>query len=305
MIYRLGTFRERDASEVYPQEENLHKVRFVYIMLAANILAFIFTMNRANWQFESLAVNPVIGPSVDVLLELGAKDTDLIVNGGEWWRLFTAMFLHGGIIHLFLNMSMLLRIGKDIELYFGFFRVAVIYLLAGISGNILSSIFVPQLVGVGASGALYGLIGALYGDFFQNHKTIQNKWCYLFSLVLSTVVGLGIGLLPLIDNFGHVGGFIYGLMAGSVFLTLNKTTARGETSTPWYSDVLTVLCTIGIAVWFIVGFVVLFEEVDAEGFCPWCTFVNCVPSPWWSCEAQCVQTFPNGTEVIVNCDDVM
>jgi membrane associated rhomboid family serine protease len=190
--------------DVDEEEEEFVAYRpiFTYCMIAILILVFILTMWYANWQFESININPLYGPSIAVLTQMGAKVTSNIVNQGEWWRLITAMFLHAGLVHLALNVIMFARIGVMIEEAFGFWRTGSIYLISGFSGSLTSSAMNPTSVGVGASGALYGLVGALLADFIQNHKLItEGKWMYLLSMILSLIVGLGIGMLPILDNW--------------------------------------------------------------------------------------------------------
>ncbi|RHY06086.1 hypothetical protein DYB25_007424 [Aphanomyces astaci] len=147
--------------------------KFILTMIALNITIFVF---------EEMKVNPLVGPSGDLLLRMGAQRSDLIFQG-EWWRLFTAMFLHGGLY--------------DLSLY-----------------RWIMSLFDTNLIGV-------------------------------------AIVNLGIGLLPFVNNFAHLSGFLS----------------------------------------------------NATKACPWCKYLDCVPAPWWNCDApvqgECFgQQFTNGTLVI-------
>jgi membrane associated rhomboid family serine protease len=109
---------------------------------------------------------------------------------------------------------MLKRMGSDIESYCGFFPILGIYWLSGLSGQLASSVFNPNIVGVGASGAIYGFLGLLFGDFIQNHKTLgEGKWIYFASLMANFLIGFSIGLLPIIDNW-------YAHFTSSLFLLL-------------------------------------------------------------------------------------
>jgi membrane associated rhomboid family serine protease len=114
-----------------------------------------------GWKIESLQVNPLGGPGVDVLLQLGAKRTDLIVVEGEWYRLFTPIFLHSGVIHLLFNMVGLWNVGVATEREFGWIKTGIIFFVSGFFGVVMSAIFVPLAVGVGASGAIFGLCKCL------------------------------------------------------------------------------------------------------------------------------------------------
>jgi membrane associated rhomboid family serine protease len=113
-----------------------------------------------GWHFEPLSVNPMIGPSAETLLRLGAKDSYLIVQEQEIWRLVSPMVLHAGLIHYILNMFALWYVGKAIELIHGHFQAASAFVIPAIGGIILSAIFLPQYITVGASGGIFGLIGA-------------------------------------------------------------------------------------------------------------------------------------------------
>lgn len=113
-----------------------------------------------GWHFESLAVNPMIGPSAETLLRLGAKESYRIVQEEEIWRLVSPMVLHAGLIHYVLNMFALWYVGTAIESIHGHFQAATAFVVPAIGGIILSAIFLPQYITVGASGGIFGLIGA-------------------------------------------------------------------------------------------------------------------------------------------------
>jgi len=101
----------------------------------------------------------MIGVSAAILVEAGGRWSPLVVQRGEYWRLITAIFLHSGIVHLIFNLSTQVYIGYKLERNYGPFRIFPIYILSGIFGNLLSAIFLPNLVTVGASGAIFGFSG--------------------------------------------------------------------------------------------------------------------------------------------------
>ena len=151
-----------------------------------------------GWKVEPLSVNPMIGPSAgelfeqtltnnnlaplkitntrlsETLIRMGAKQTSLIVNRGEWYRLFSPMVLHAGLIHYFLNMMALMFIGKAVEQCHGFTAAAILFIIPAVGGTIMSAIFLPEYISVGASGGIFGLIGACVADICIN-------WSLLFS----------------------------------------------------------------------------------------------------------------------------
>lgn len=150
----------------------------------------------------------------DWFILLGAKVNGAIA-AGQVWRLFTPIFLHAGLWHVGVNMYSLHALGPAIERFFGSTRMAVIYLLAGFSGVIFSLAF-SSAPSVGASGAIFGLLGALGMFLYRHRKSFGAAGRFhLRQILLVAVINLGIGLMPQIDNWGHLGGLL-----GGVFLTM-------------------------------------------------------------------------------------
>ncbi|MEO8286880.1 MAG: rhomboid family intramembrane serine protease [Chloroflexota bacterium] len=155
-----------------------------------------------------------------LLVRMGAKVNALVVEG-DWWRLITATFLHAGYLHILLNGYALYIIGMDLEGFFGRGRFAAIYAISGLAGSVASFAFSPYLVpGVGASGAIFGLIGAL-AVYYGINRSLFGKlgqaqfWNIIIVILLN--LGLGIsGIFP-IDNSAHIGGLIAGAAVGFVF----------------------------------------------------------------------------------------
>jgi membrane associated rhomboid family serine protease len=111
------------------------------------------------------------------LIQLGARDTELIVNNNEWYRVVTPMVLHAGIIHYIVNMAAVWFIGIAIEQNHGWVKSLVLFMIPGIGGTILSAIFLPQYISVGASGGIFGLVGGCIADLILH-------WNLLFIQVL-------------------------------------------------------------------------------------------------------------------------
>ncbi|MEN6480088.1 MAG: rhomboid family intramembrane serine protease [Anaerolineales bacterium] len=149
-----------------------------------------------------------------VLVAMGAKVNELIM-AGQYWRLLTANFLHIGIIHLGFNTYALLVLGTDMESRYGHGRFLALYLFAGLGGSVLSFMG-NEAVAAGASGAIFGLLGAMivyfltYRDEFGSYGRQR-----LSSLVLVAAYNLLMGsVMPGIDNHGHIGGLLVGLILG-------------------------------------------------------------------------------------------
>ncbi len=147
-----------------------------------------------------------------VLVELGAK-VNLLIAAGEYWRLFTATLLHSGIMHLLFNLYALFALGPLLEAYVGPIRFLAIYLMAGLYGSLASYAF-SDSVSVGASGAIFGIIGATTVYFFryrdnfgaQARSVLQNM---VVIIVINLVFGLTAGS---VDNWGHMGGLAGGAL---------------------------------------------------------------------------------------------
>jgi len=155
-----------------------------------------------------------------VLLDLGGKFGPLI-DKGEIYRLFTSNFLHGGIIHIAFNMYALYSIGPQVEELYGKWKYIIIYFLSGIGGSLLSYYMLPNTLSIGASGAIFGLLGALFIFALKNKHSLKQG--AIGSLLMVIGVNLYIGMtLPNIDNYGHIGGLIVGLIVGGLFLMRNK-----------------------------------------------------------------------------------
>ena len=152
------------------------------------------------------------GVTLENLLHFGALSPEHILEQGEYHRLITAMFLHGNNFHLVFNMLALYLFGTRVEKYYGASFFALIYTFSGLVGSI-ASVFFSQTVSVGASGAIFGLIGATFSMsfFFKRHIDGLNHQSIL-SLIL---INIGMGFaMPGIDNFGHMGGLVAGLLMG-------------------------------------------------------------------------------------------
>jgi rhomboid protease GluP len=151
---------------------------------------------------------------IEVLVRLGAKVTPLIADG-EYWRLLTSMFLHIGIMHLAFNGYALIVLGTELERLYGPGRFLAIYLFSGLYGSLASYAFNDSLA-AGASGAIFGLIGAL-AAFFLVHRERLGAYgrTRLANIAFLVAVNLFFGFTQTgIDNLAHIGGLLSGLALG-------------------------------------------------------------------------------------------
>lgn len=131
------------------------------------------------------------------------------VAGGEWYRLLTSMFLHFGLAHLALNMLALLSVGRDLETVFGPVRFLVLYLVAGLTGSVAVLVFSGDTLTAGASGAIFGLFGALVPVLRRMRRS-------LVAIVPVILLNLAITFaVPGISIAGHLGGLACGLVLGT------------------------------------------------------------------------------------------
>jgi rhomboid protease GluP len=134
------------------------------------------------------------------------------VRDGEWYRLFTSNFLHADVFHILVNMYSLFSVGPGVFFIFKPAGFAIIYILSGIAGSLFSFLFNNSLSrgSLGASGAIMGLLGALLSAAILNGRTdLVNT--ILINVAIIALYGF---LIPQIDNWGHLGGFITGLVLG-------------------------------------------------------------------------------------------
>jgi rhomboid protease GluP len=146
----------------------------------------------------------------DLPAAIGAKSNDAILKG-QIWRLITPVLLHGSFTHIFFNMYALVSIGRDIEMYYGHKRYLILYLVGGFAGNVFSFL-ITQGPSYGASTSIFGLIAAEGVFIYQNRKFFRNSRAMLINVLVIVGINLFIvGLIPNIDNFGHLGGLIGGI----------------------------------------------------------------------------------------------
>lgn len=179
--------------------QNLVSPVITYVLLAITVVTYLLQMGT-QLLFRQ-----------DIPALLGMKINDSIA-AGQFWRFLTPMFLHGSLLHIGFNMYALLIIGSNIEKRFGHLRFFVLYCLGSIGGNVFSFLFSPN-PSLGASTAIFGLLGAQMVFFYQNQKMLgNNARRALQNVITVAVINFIIGLSPGIDNWGHLGGLIGGLI---------------------------------------------------------------------------------------------
>ena len=191
----INKHNQEDSKKV----EKVFKPKFptiTYAILAINIIVFVIPLLYG--QSEAMVAQFCVhGPSI---------------RYGHYYRLFTGIFLHGSILHLIFNSYALYVIGSQIESFLGKFKFLIIYLAGGLMGSLFSITFNGNMASIGASGAIFGLMGALV--YFGYHYRV-----YLGNVIKSQIIPLIVFNLVLgfvmsgVDNSAHIGGLIGGTLA--------------------------------------------------------------------------------------------
>lgn len=194
--------------------ENVFNIKppyVTYILMSISIFVFLFTYLLYFLGFDSLA-----------LLDLGVLHGPS-VKLGQYYRLITPVFIHIGIIHLFFNMYALFIIGTQLESFYGRFKYLIIYFYSAITGSLLSMTFSPDGVSAGASGAIFGLLGALlyFGYHYRVYLGNVMKTQIIPIIILNLLIGF---TLPNIDQAAHIGGLVGGFIISTAVGVKYKST---------------------------------------------------------------------------------
>lgn len=205
------------------------------VLMAINILVFIAMVLTSGSLFSF---------SGQTLVSWGGNYGPWTLTG-DYWRLVTTGFVHGGLIHIAFNMWCLWSLGQLSEKLFGSWITAAVYVLTGVGGSMLSIWWNPGRLEIGASGAIFGIAGAiLSGIKFGNVSVSSWQRRSIFSsLIFFIIINFAFGLSPGIDNMCHLGGFITGLIFG---VPLATASASGKKSFEWATIVLAALVLAGI-----------------------------------------------------------
>lgn len=338
----------------------------VYIFSIAQVAVFIAEIVRNGLLTGSPIMikpqfNPMIGPSTQVLINMGArfppcmhnikeiqgstipvlflcpnatkstqfcplselcgfdgKVPDPLFDGNEhqspspdqWWRFIIPIFMHAGLIHIGFNLLMQLTIGKEMEMAIGSIRFFLVYMSAGIFGFVMGGNYAaPGIASTGASGSLFGIIALTLLDLLYSWKERRSPVKDLLFIIIDMVISFVLGLLPGLDNFSHIGGFLMGLVLGICVLHSPNSLRRRIGPDPFYSAVPGAaepgsvpfyknpvgffkgrkplwwawwLVRAAALVVIIVVFVVLINNFYKVGnTCSWCKYLSCLPVNGW------------------------
>lgn len=179
----------------------------------------IFGINVAVYIAMVLAgVSMLDNPAGQDLIRFGANYGPSTISG-EWWRLLTCVFVHGGLLHILFNMWCLWDLGRLAESVYGHWTFAAVYLITGLSSSLMSLAWNPAVLSVGASGAIFGIAGALIASFYLGEFSLPRA--AITGTLRSVVMFVGFNLffgaaIARTDNAAHIGGLLMGLLLGAL-----------------------------------------------------------------------------------------
>jgi rhomboid protease GluP len=223
--------------------------RLTYFLLGVNLLVFLAMIAYGYWRYDTWTGTE----DMRVLVDFGAKVNQLIARG-ETWRLFTAMFLHIGVLHLLFNLYALNALGPLVEGYFGHGRFAAIYLVGGLFGSLASYAF-SLSPSAGASGAIFGLAGATTVYFFRYRENFGARGqAILQNMLLVIGINLIFGFTAAgIDNWGHIGGLVGGaIVAVGLLPRYRAPDVLAFGRQPLREEVRTTVYVVWVGIWVLV-----------------------------------------------------
>ncbi|KAK2029387.1 rhomboid family protein [Colletotrichum zoysiae] len=231
----------------------------------------------------------------------------------QWFRFITPIFLHAGLIHIGFNLLLQMTIGKEMEIAIGSIRFFLVYMSAGIFGNVMGANYAGVMAAsTGASGALFGVIALTLLDLLYSWRDRRSPVKDLMFIMLDVVISFVLGLLPGLDNFAHIGGFLMGLALGVCVLhSPNSLRRRMGAEDPSYASMQLNpnqgppsflknpvgffkgrkplwwawwLVRAGFLLTVIIVFIVLLNNFYIyHNTCSWCKYLSCIPVNNW-CE---------------------
>ncbi|KAJ8762848.1 hypothetical protein K2173_022977 [Erythroxylum novogranatense] len=306
----------------------------ISIFVIVHLIAFIATMivndcpfyshghcsvkSLARLSFQPLSENPLLGPSASTLDKMGALRRTLLVDHHQTWRLLRAPWLHAGFIQLIINLTGILLFGIYLEQEFGPLRIGIIYVVSAFFGTLVSALVIRDSPTVAASGAFSGLLGATLSSLLRNWNLYNNQTAALLTLLFVAVFDFMLGLLPYIDNYANIGGFISGLLLGFslLFTPELKQVTKNKTGIHDYGERISsklkqnldrpVLRTVSFLLFtlLLVGFLVpVLQGANVGQYCNWCGYIDCIPSKRWSCNdvTSSCEIIMNSAELTLTC----
>lgn len=191
-------------------------------LIILNVVIFLFEL------FTSTTSGAFFGNMNSSLIESGGLYPPAVIDGGQWYRLFSSMFLHAGILHIFFNMLTLWSVGPLIEKLVGKWKYLLIYVLSGLGGSLFTCLVETARhschLTVGASGAIFGLFGALLGYGIRAHdpQYVRSTLLNVLWMLLPGLFSSGISMTS------HIGGVLVGILLGILLIKTPKPQSNGN-----------------------------------------------------------------------------
>mmetsp|Transcript_9560 Transcript_9560/g.28536 ORF Transcript_9560/g.28536 Transcript_9560/m.28536 type:complete len:355 (-) Transcript_9560:2088-3152(-) len=251
--------KESDETEIYVVYQ-----RYGYCSILFSVVqTIVLIAMMVQCGVAPMNINPMIGPYPDTLSEWGAKNTVLILEDDEWWRLITPILLHAGFIHLACNIMVQLDTGAFFEREWGSINWLIIYLVSAVGSSALSVVAMPDAISVGSSGAVMGLFGGKAAEVIcrccEKESTDQDRIGHQVrkeqcaGVMCSVTVVLLFSFIPYVDWAAHLGGVVAGFCVGMIVFSANLKKAR-------FSKLFWLLVGLAITV---VYFAVVFQRMFA------------------------------------------
>lgn len=208
---------EIEPSEAsYEQTENVQRIEYAFPLYSVILIVCLVAVSLVQFYIDG-SDGAAFGGEKSIFLAGLVKP---LFWEGQSWRVLTGAALHGGIIHLAFNCYALYILGKLVEMLSNRAHLAIVFLLSAIGGGLLSLVFMPESISVGASGGIIGFLGYLTVYGFKRRKILTNSFLKSMLMNIAFITLFGIVLnqsenLPRIDNYGHLGGLLTGALYGA------------------------------------------------------------------------------------------
>lgn len=283
---------------------------FTYFMLVINCQLVLLSFYWNQWQIESLAVNPFLGPKPSTLVELGALQTEKVLEDSEWERLVFSTTVHAGILHLAVNIVVFAVLCRSIENIYGTIPTAAFFMVSAVGGNIISVLMQqPGGTVVGPSGGIFGLVGVCIADAIQDRELFNvvfwstagqpSKWgtiiCSIVWFFSDILLHVSMGFTPLVDNFASLSGLVYGFLFS--WSLVQRSTLGSSENQNRFGNLIRFRPCAPRALGAVLGIFMLswtcsmlHKSDGTETLCHVCRYVSCVPFPfgadekWWYCD---------------------
>ncbi|KAL8502123.1 hypothetical protein ACS0TY_021297 [Phlomoides rotata] len=300
----------------------LHLIAFTATMIIndcwGNSHAQCVFKQLGRFSFQPLPENPLLGPSASALDAVGALRLRYLTNDHQMWRLFTSPCLHAGLFHLIISLSSVIFVGIHLEQEFGSIRIGVTYILSAVTGALLAALFLQDRPSVASSGALFGLLGTTLSAVIQYWKVYTKKFKTLIALFIILMLNIIIGLMPLVNNFSNIGGFISGFLSGFILLFKPRVMKLHQNKGGIFKykhsvkpirkfdrPISRIISLVVFSLLLAGAIVAVVGGINLNKYCGWCKYIDCVPLRWWSCSDEQIRclTMASSEQLTISCSD--